>query len=179
MIYYGKLKAHILFNFDNKINFLRKHIVKGRPADEIQRQQLVPYYPFPASDTDVICKKTKQNSIQDSTGKIQLKNCMGKRGVGEMLRLRFCSHPDLYNSYLTCQIVPEYTSTSNSSCDNSGDKEVAVSPWLVWFSGLRASLHTERLQVQLLVWVVAQVPSWGHLRVNQLMFVLLPPFFSL
>lgn len=65
---YGKWQANILFNFDDKINFLRQRLVKGRPADEIPRLQHMSHYPFPASGIHMIYKKTKQNSCK----KIQL-----------------------------------------------------------------------------------------------------------
>ena len=43
-----------------------------------------------------------------------------------------------------------------------------LSPWLVWLSGLCASLRTKGLLVQFPVrartWVVGQVPSWGCVR---------------
>ena len=64
---YGKLQADILFNFDNKINFLRCQMFKGRPVDEVPQQQDMSYYPFPASGINTICKKTKQKSFKDST----------------------------------------------------------------------------------------------------------------
>ena len=66
-----------------------------------------------------------------------------------------------------------------------------ILPWLVWFSGLSASLWTRRLLVRFPVrahaWVVGQVPSWGRVRGNQLMYLshidvfltLLPSFPSL
>ena len=47
-------------------------------------------------------------------------------------------------------------------------------PWLVWLSGLGASLQTERPPVRFPVraraWVAGHVPGWGHVRGNQLMF---------
>ena len=47
--------------------------------------------------------------------------------------------------------------------------------WLVWLSGLNASLQTQRSLVQFPVrahaWVVGQVPSWGHERGNGSMFL--------
>ena len=61
-------------------------------------------------------------------------------------------------------------------------------PWLVWTSGLSASLWAKRSPVRLPVrayaWVVDQVPSWGCARGNRLFFLhfdvslpfLLPPF---
>ena len=58
-------------------------------------------------------------------------------------------------------------------------------PWLVWISGLSAGLWTKRLLVQFPVrahaWGAGQVPSWGHARGNQWMYlshidVSLPPF---
>ena len=70
-IYYGRLKANILFNFKNKINFLRQQLFKGWPTDEIPRQQHMFYYPFPINDINMICKKTKQNSFKDSTYKVK------------------------------------------------------------------------------------------------------------
>ena len=43
-------------------------------------------------------------------------------------------------------------------------------PWLVWLSGLNASLWTQRLPVGFPVrahaWVAGQVPTWGHMRGN-------------
>ena len=46
-------------------------------------------------------------------------------------------------------------------------------PWLVWLSGLSASLQTEGLLVGFPVrahaWVAGQVPSWGCERGNCLM----------
>ena len=43
-------------------------------------------------------------------------------------------------------------------------------PWLVWLSGLRASLQTERLLAQFPVkthvWDVGQVPGWGRAEVT-------------
>ena len=49
-------------------------------------------------------------------------------------------------------------------------------PWLVWLSGLSASLQTKGLLVQFPVrahaWIVGQVPSGGHVRGNHtLMFL--------
>ena len=48
-------------------------------------------------------------------------------------------------------------------------------PWLVWLSGLSIGLWTKRSQVQFPVrahaWVAGQVPSWGHARGSQLMFL--------
>ena len=48
-------------------------------------------------------------------------------------------------------------------------------PWLVWLSGLRADLRTERLLVRFPIrayaWVVGQVPGWGSARGNELMFL--------
>ena len=55
-------------------------------------------------------------------------------------------------------------------------------PWLVWLSGLSASLWTQRLSVgfplRAPAWVVGQVPGWGLARDNQLQRVspYLPPF---
>ena len=64
-----------------------------------------------------------------------------------------------------------------------------VEPWLVWLSGMSISPQTERSLVRFLVrahvWIVGQVPSWGHAGGNQLMFLshiivslplFLPPF---
>ena len=49
-------------------------------------------------------------------------------------------------------------------------KNVYLEPWLVWPSGLHASLQTKRLRLQYLVrahaWVASQAPSWGHARGN-------------
>ena len=66
------------------------------------------------------------------------------------------------------------------------------SPWLVWLSGLNASLQTERspvlFPVRVHAWVAGRVPSWGHARGNQSMCLLhinislplfLPPSLSL
>ena len=62
-------------------------------------------------------------------------------------------------------------------------------PWLVWLSGLSIGLQAERLLVRFPVrayaMVAGQVPSWGHVRGNYLMFLshinvslplFLPPF---
>ena len=53
-----------------------------------------------------------------------------------------------------------------------------VQPWLVCLSGLGVIPRTERSLVRLPVraraWVVGQVPSWGRVRGNQLMFLSLP-----
>ena len=53
-------------------------------------------------------------------------------------------------------------------------------PWLVWLSGLSASLQTEMLAVQFPVrahaWVVSQVPSWVHVGGN--CFSLTQQYFS-
>ena len=50
-------------------------------------------------------------------------------------------------------------------------------PWLVWLSGLSASLQTEGLPVQFQVrahaWVAGQVPGCGCVRGNRLMFLFL------
>ena len=64
--------------------------------------------------------------------------------------------------------------------------------WLVWLSGLSTSLQTEGSPVLFPIgahaWVAGQVPSWGCVRGNQLMFLshtdvslplFLPPFPSL
>ena len=60
----------------------------------------------------------------------------------------------------------------------------SVFTWLVWLSGLSASLGTKGLPVQFPVrahaWVAGQVPCWGRARGNHtLMFLSLPPFPSL
>ena len=52
----------------------------------------------------------------------------------------------------------------------------ALTPWLVWLSGLSAGLRTKRSPVRFPVrahaWVVGQVPSRGHTRGNHtLMFL--------
>ena len=58
-------------------------------------------------------------------------------------------------------------------------------PWMVWLSGLSASLWTKRSSVRFLVRahprVAGQVPGWGHVRGNRSMFlsVFLLPFPSL
>ena len=50
-----------------------------------------------------------------------------------------------------------------------------IVPWLVWPSGLSASLQTERSLVRFPVkawaWVAGQVPSWGHARGNRSMYL--------
>ena len=66
------------------------------------------------------------------------------------------------------------------------------SPRLVWLSGLSTGLWMERslvwFRVRAHAWLSGQVPSWGHVRGNQLMYLLhidvflplfLPPFPSL
>ena len=54
-------------------------------------------------------------------------------------------------------------------------KKCRTRPWLVWLSRLSASLRTKGLQVRFPVrshaWVVGQVPSWGCMRVNRLMYL--------
>ena len=55
-------------------------------------------------------------------------------------------------------------------------KRLTKPPWLVWLSGLSASLQTKTLLVQFPVrehaWVVGQVPSVGYERGNHtLMFL--------
>ena len=53
-------------------------------------------------------------------------------------------------------------------------------PWLVWLSGLSASLQTTRSPVRFPVrahaWVAGQVPSWGHAGKTQPINVSLPLF---
>ena len=48
--------------------------------------------------------------------------------------------------------------------------KMRVGPWLVWLSGLSASLRTERslvrFPIRVLAWVVGQVPGCGHIRGN-------------
>ena len=54
-------------------------------------------------------------------------------------------------------------------------------PWLVWLSGLSASLQTEGLLVGFPVrahaWVAGQVPSWGCERGNHTLLFLPLSFF--
>ena len=63
-------------------------------------------------------------------------------------------------------------------------KSTVFTPWLVWLSGLSASLQTKKLPVQFPVrahaWVVGQDPIWGNARGNLSMFLSLslPPFTS-
>ena len=49
-------------------------------------------------------------------------------------------------------------------------KTTEKEPWLVWLSGLSASLQTKGSPVQFLVrahaWLGGQVPSWGHVSGN-------------
>ena len=57
--------------------------------------------------------------------------------------------------------------------------KISKEPWLVWLSGLRASLQTKGSQVRFPVraqaWVVGQVPSRGHMSGNHtLMFFSIP-----
>ena len=60
-----------------------------------------------------------------------------------------------------------------------------IQPWLVWLSGLSASLQTEGLLVRFLVrahaWVVGWVPGWGRTCEGLLIIVSFPlsPCFSL
>ena len=53
----------------------------------------------------------------------------------------------------------------NCRCIGDGKRNT---PWLVWLSGLSASLRTKGSQVQFPVrahvWVVGQIPNWGHQR---------------
>ena len=52
---------------------------------------------------------------------------------------------------------------------------MSLKPWLVWLSGLSASLPTKGslvgLQVRAHAWVVGQVPSQGHVRSNHTLMV--------
>ena len=54
-------------------------------------------------------------------------------------------------------------------------QNVSIWPWLVWLSGLSASLGTEKSPVQFPfrahAWVAGQVPGWGHKRGNQWLFL--------
>ena len=66
------------------------------------------------------------------------------------------------------------------------DQNLHFKPWLVWLSGLSASLQTKGSQVRFPVrahaWVVGQVPSSRHMRGNHtlmffsLSFSILSPF---
>ena len=50
-----------------------------------------------------------------------------------------------------------------------------MKPRLVWLSELSTGLQTKRSLIQFPVsahaWVMGQVPSWGHVRDNQLMYL--------
>ena len=52
---------------------------------------------------------------------------------------------------------------------------MAAEPWLAWLSGLRPGLWTKRLLVWFPVraraWFAGQVPSWGNVRSNWLMYI--------
>ena len=54
-------------------------------------------------------------------------------------------------------------------------------PWLVWLSGLSASLQTKgslvRSQVRVHAWIVGQVLSWGCMRGNHTLMFLSLSFF--
>ena len=69
--------------------------------------------------------------------------------------------------YLCDQLGPYYQSPRGFFCKYLVTR---LQPWLVWLSGLTASLQTQRSPVQLPArahaWVVGQVPSWGHARGN-------------
>ena len=49
-----------------------------------------------------------------------------------------------------------------------GGDPAVWAPWLVWLSGLSAGLCPDRAHA----WVTGQVPSWGRVRGNRLMFFL-------
>ena len=55
-------------------------------------------------------------------------------------------------------------------------KTTEKEPWLVWLSGLSASLQTKgslvRFPVRAHAWVAGQVSSWGRVRGNQSTYLL-------